>query len=119
MDHVIEIKNLTKSFKDVRAVDGISFRVRPGEFFAFLGVNAPQKNFPRIVDILARAFGKNFFPAFFVLPSRFPNGRFAPRTKNSCAYSNGYCSGLSPDFLIPAPAKTCSHNAGTQCRLLS
>jgi hypothetical protein len=54
-------------------------------------------------------------PAFFVLPSRFPNGRFAPRTKNSCTYSNGYCSGLSPDFLIPAPAKTAAitpeHNA--------
>lgn len=44
MDHVIEIKNLTKSFKDVRAVDGISFRVRPGEFFAFLGANGAGKS---------------------------------------------------------------------------
>ena len=41
---VIEINNLHKSFKDVKAVDGLSFAVREGELFAFLGVNGAGKS---------------------------------------------------------------------------
>lgn len=41
---IIEIENLKKSFKDVKAVDGISFNVREGELFAFLGVNGAGKS---------------------------------------------------------------------------
>lgn len=41
---VIEIKNLTKSFGDVKAVDDISFSVGKGEFFAFLGINGAGKS---------------------------------------------------------------------------
>ena len=41
---VIEIENLHKSFKDVKAVDGLSFSVREGELFAFLGVNGAGKS---------------------------------------------------------------------------
>ncbi len=41
---IIEIENLKKSFKDVKAVDGISFSVREGELFAFLGVNGAGKS---------------------------------------------------------------------------
>ena len=41
---VIEIKNLRKSFKDVKAVDDVSFRVEKGELFAFLGVNGAGKS---------------------------------------------------------------------------
>lgn len=41
---IIEIDNLKKSFKDVKAVDGISFNVREGELFAFLGVNGAGKS---------------------------------------------------------------------------
>ena len=44
MEHIIEIKNLTKAFGSVRAVDGISFAVRRGELFAFLGVNGAGKS---------------------------------------------------------------------------
>ena len=39
MEHIIEIKNLNKSFGDVRAVRDLSFCVKKGERFAFLGVN--------------------------------------------------------------------------------
>lgn len=41
---VIEIKNLRKSFKDVKAVDDLSFNVKKGELFAFLGVNGAGKS---------------------------------------------------------------------------
>lgn len=41
---VIKINNLSKSFKDVKAVDDLSFSVREGELFAFLGVNGAGKS---------------------------------------------------------------------------
>ncbi len=44
LDNIIEIQGLRKSFKDVKAVQDISFRVRRGELFAFLGVNGAGKS---------------------------------------------------------------------------
>ena len=44
MKNVIEIENLKKSFGEVKAVDGISFSVKEGELFAFLGVNGAGKS---------------------------------------------------------------------------
>lgn len=41
---VIEIKHLSKSFKDVKAVNDLSFKVKEGELFAFLGVNGAGKS---------------------------------------------------------------------------
>ena len=35
MKNIIEIEHLSKSFKDVKAVKDLSFRVKEGEFFAF------------------------------------------------------------------------------------
>jgi ABC-2 type transport system ATP-binding protein len=40
---MIEVLNLTKKFKDITAVDGISFSVKKGEIFAFLGPNGAGK----------------------------------------------------------------------------
>ena len=44
MNNIIEIKNLKKSFGEIRAVRDISFRVGRGELFAFLGVNGAGKS---------------------------------------------------------------------------
>ena len=44
MENSIEINNLSKSFKDVKAVNDLSFKVKKGEFFAFLGVNGAGKS---------------------------------------------------------------------------
>ncbi len=42
--NVIEIKNLNKSFGDLKAVNDLSFHVKKGELFAFLGVNGAGKS---------------------------------------------------------------------------
>ncbi len=44
MNSIIEIKDLHKSFGDIRAVDGISFCVEEGSLFAFLGQNGAGKS---------------------------------------------------------------------------
>lgn len=44
MANIIEIKNLYKSYKDVKAVQDLSFCVKEGELFAFLGVNGAGKS---------------------------------------------------------------------------
>lgn len=44
MGNVIEIQHLYKSFGSVKAVQDLSFRVKEGELFAFLGVNGAGKS---------------------------------------------------------------------------
>lgn len=43
-DNIIEISSLVKSYGELRAVDGVSFSVKRGELFAFLGVNGAGKS---------------------------------------------------------------------------
>ena len=40
---LIEIRNLTKSFGDVRAVDGVSLDINAGEFITLLGPSGSGK----------------------------------------------------------------------------
>lgn len=42
-NNIIEVKNLTVRFSDFKAVDGISFSVKKGEIFGFLGANGAGK----------------------------------------------------------------------------
>ena len=44
MKNIVEINALSKSFGEVRAVQDLSFCVREGELFAFLGVNGAGKS---------------------------------------------------------------------------
>lgn len=43
-ENIVEISHLKKYFKEVKAVDDISFRVKRGELFAFLGLNGAGKS---------------------------------------------------------------------------
>lgn len=44
MENIIEIKNLCKSYKDLKAVSNLSFKVKEGEFFSLLGINGAGKS---------------------------------------------------------------------------
>lgn len=54
---VIEIENLRKSFKEVKAVDDISFKVKEGELFSFLGVNGAGKS--TTINIISGVMNKD------------------------------------------------------------
>lgn len=60
MSYALEVKNLDKSFGDVHAVNDISFSVKKGELFAFLGINGAGKStsISIICGLLAKDNGK-------------------------------------------------------------
>ncbi len=57
MEKIIEIKNLSKSFGDIKAVDNLSFSVKKGELFAFLGENGAGKS--TTINIMCDALRKD------------------------------------------------------------
>lgn len=57
MNMMIEVQNLTKSYKDVEAVKGISFSVAEGALFSFLGTNGAGKS--TTINILTTLLGKS------------------------------------------------------------
>jgi len=44
MNEILKITNVSKSFGKIKAVDNISFKVKKGEMFAYLGVNGAGKS---------------------------------------------------------------------------
>lgn len=57
MNNIIEISNLNKAFGEVKAVQDLSFRVKEGELFAFLGVNGAGKS--TTINILCGQLAKD------------------------------------------------------------
>lgn len=57
MKDIIQISHLTKIYDTVKAVDDLSFRVKEGELFAFLGVNGAGKS--TTINILCGQLSKN------------------------------------------------------------
>lgn len=44
MKNVIEVKNLTKKYKELVAIDGLNLEVRKGEILGLLGPNGSGKS---------------------------------------------------------------------------
>ena len=63
MNDILEVRHLVKRFGDVTAVDDLSFRVREGELFAFLGVNGAGKStlLKTITGLLNPTSGEIYF----------------------------------------------------------
>ncbi len=57
MNNIIEINHLYKTFGEVKAVQDLSFRVKEGELFAFLGVNGAGKS--TTINILCSQLAKD------------------------------------------------------------
>ena len=62
MENIIEIRDLKKYYGEVKAVDGISFDVKEGSLFAFLGLNGAGKSttINILCSILKKDSGKIF-----------------------------------------------------------
>lgn len=60
---MIEVQNVTKTFETLRAVDSISFSVRPGEIFGLIGPNGAGKSttIRMIMNIIAPDSGTILF----------------------------------------------------------
>lgn len=60
MDSAISVKNLSKKFKEVHAVQDVTFDVKPGELFAFLGPNGAGKSttISMLTTVLDRTSGE-------------------------------------------------------------
>lgn len=50
MENILQVKNLKKNFKEIKAVDDISFQVKKGQLYGFLGVNGAGKS--TVINIL-------------------------------------------------------------------
>lgn len=57
MEDIIRIEHLSKSFGEVKAVQDLSFRVKEGELFAFLGINGAGKS--TTINIMCGQLGKD------------------------------------------------------------
>lgn len=57
MSNIVEVKNLSKSYGDIKAVDNISFEVEQGKLFAFLGENGVGKS--TTINMLCTSFAKD------------------------------------------------------------
>jgi ABC-2 type transport system ATP-binding protein len=57
---IIEVKNLTKDFREVKAVDDLSFSVNEGEVYGFLGQNGAGKSttIRMLLTLIEPSFGR-------------------------------------------------------------
>lgn len=58
MNDMIEIEHLSKRFGEVQAVQDLSFQVKEGELFAFLGINGAGKS--TTINIMCGQLTKDF-----------------------------------------------------------
>ena len=83
MQKVIEVENLTRAYGDFKAVDNISFDVKKGEIFGFLGANGAGKTtaMKMLTGILEPTSGKGKVAGFDIKTQR-----------NQLKYKIGYMS---------------------------
>ena len=94
MNNIIEIDHLSKTFGEVKAVQDLSFRVKEGELFAFLGVNGAGKsttvNFPLSTQGQVSAVGTIVSAGYgFVCGAYMPISNFGEGLQKVMSYLPG------------------------------
>ena len=85
MENAVTVKELRKSYGDIKAVDGISFEIPQGSFFAFLGPNGAGKSttIQILTSILKQDSGEaSIFGRSPRIPSRNVPSAWSSRTRN-------------------------------------
>ena len=96
MNTVIQIDRLNERFKDVQAVRDLTFCVREGELFAFLGVNGAGKS--TTINILCGQLAKDRFFSLVLTYSYAFTAVNASLRVNYCvsvSYTNCLCGAMS------------------------
>ena len=78
MDNIIEVKNLVKQYKELKAIDNLSFEVHEGEILGLLGPNGSGKSttINCILSLLEfskgtiKIFGKDMKPDAYDIKSK-------------------------------------------------
>jgi ABC-2 type transport system ATP-binding protein len=72
MEHLVRVKELTKIFGDLVAVDHVSFEVEKGEIFGFLGPNGAGKSttIAMLTTLLQPTSGEAYINGFSVLKDK-------------------------------------------------
>jgi ABC-2 type transport system ATP-binding protein len=72
MEQLVQVKNLTKNFGELVAVDHVSFEVEKGEIFGFLGPNGAGKSttIAMLTTLLKPTDGEAFINGFSVLKDK-------------------------------------------------
>lgn len=55
--YILEVKDIFKSYKDIHALNGVSFNVKEGELFSLLGVNGAGKS--TLINIIGSYFERD------------------------------------------------------------
>ena len=97
--NIIEIKNLHKSFGEVHAVNDLSFCVKEGELFAFLGINGAGKS--TTIDIICGQLAKDSGEVYI-------KGKLTRKTETALSEASGLFS------RTPCWTKTC--RSATICK---
>ena len=62
MEYILEMKDIQKSFPGVRALDGIDFRLKPGEIHSLMGENGAGKStLIKILTGVQKRWRKHYF----------------------------------------------------------
>ena len=61
MNPIINVQNLSKNFREVNAVDQLSFSVQKGEVYGFLGQNGAGKSTRQVIEEQADKWAFMFY----------------------------------------------------------